>query len=117
MPRRRCPRSNHCRSAPTAGCHTRADSCGGGAKDCKGMPGRVESQQGSELSQWGHRKGLRRSMPWRLCARSNHYRATPTAGSCPGSDSGSGCSGSSTNGSRSFCQTGSPATCYRRTRR
>ncbi len=56
-------------------------------------------------------------MPGRLHARSNHYRPSPTAGSCPGSDSGSGCSGSSTNGSRSFCQIGSPATCYRRTRR
>ena len=56
-------------------------------------------------------------MPWRLHARSNHRRPAPTAGSCPNSDSGSGCSGSSTNGSRSFCQTGSPATCYRRTRR
>ena len=90
MPWRHCARSNHCRSAPTAGCYTRADSCGGGTKDCKGMPGRVASQQGSESSQWRRRKGLRRSMPWRHCARSNHCRSAPTSGSCPGSDSGSG---------------------------
>ena len=55
-------------------------------------------------------------MPWRLHARSNHCRPAPTAGFCPGSDSGSGCSGFNTNGGRSFRQTGFPATCYRRTR-
>jgi hypothetical protein len=45
MPRRRCARSNHCRSAPTASCYTRADSCGGGTKDRKGMPGRVRANK------------------------------------------------------------------------
>ena len=65
MPRRRCARSNHCRSTPASGYYTRADSCCGGTKNCKGMPGRVASEQGSESSQWRHRKGLCRSMPWR----------------------------------------------------
>ena len=41
------------------------------AKDCKGMPGRVESQQGRESGKWRHRKGLRSSMPRRCCTRSN----------------------------------------------
>jgi hypothetical protein len=62
-------------------------------------------------------------MPWRLCARSNHRRTSGYDSGSGGSDSDSGsggsdCGGSGTDGSRSYCQTGSPpATCYRRIRR
>ena len=38
------PRPTHCRSGAAAASCPRADGRGYGTKDCKGMPGRVESQ-------------------------------------------------------------------------
>ena len=87
MPRRRCTRSDHCGPSTTAGSCSCSDSRGYGTKDSKGMPGRVESQQGCQSSQRRHGKGLRSSMPRRRCTRSNHCGPGTTAGSCSCSDS------------------------------
>ena len=83
MPRRRCTRSNHCGPGTTAGSCPCSDSSGYGTKDCKGMPGRVESQQGRQSGQRRHRKGLRSSMPRRRCTRSNHCGPAPPPAPAP----------------------------------
>ena len=78
--------------APPPAPARRSDSSGYGTKDCKGMPGRVESQQGRQSGQRRYGKGLRSSMPRRCCTRSNHCGPGTTAGCSPCSYSGTGCS-------------------------
>ncbi len=80
MPRRRF---THCRSGATGGSYSRSysDSDGSdyGTKDCEGMPGRVESEQGCQSGERRYRKGLRSPMPRR---RFTHCRSGTASGPC-----------------------------------
>jgi len=90
MPRRRCTCSNYCGPDTLAGSCPCSDGSGSGTKDCQGMSGRVESQQGRQSGQRRYGKGLRSSMPRRRCTCSNHCGSDTSAGSCPCSDGSTG---------------------------
>ena len=116
MPRRRRP-LKPCRSATAAGCYARADSLAAGqktARECR--------EEWSAKKAANQANGVTEKAYVAQCRGGTAPAQTTTAppqppAPAPAPTVAPACSGSSTNGSRSFCQTGSPATCYRRTRR
>ena len=86
-----------------------------GTKDCKGVPGRVEGQQGRQSGKWCHGKSVRGSMPGRHSGRPTDRSPRSTAGSSPRSHGGTGCSHSGPYGRGSCVQTCSSAASDRRT--